>query len=132
MLPNDQQSDSSSTVRSRPGYLVDLLVNAVSDYAIFALDASGCVATWNAGAQCLKGYAAGDIIGRHFSCFYPPEDVAAGKPDHELAVASVVGRFEDEGWRVRKDGTTFWANVVITALGGDDGDREGVVEGTRV
>src|SRR3954447_22469132 len=130
-MPNDQRSDSSSTDRDDPGYLVDLLVNAVSDYAIFALDASGHVATWNAGARCLKGYAAEDIIGRHFSCFYPPEDVAAGKPDHELAVASVAGRFEDEGWRVRQDGTMFWANVVVTALRDESGQLVGFGKVTR-
>lgn len=93
-----------------------LLVESVRDYAIFILDAGGHVSTWNAGAERIKGYLAEEIIGKHFSTFYPPEDVAAGKCENELAVAAEVGRFEDEGWRVRKDGSQFWANVIITAL----------------
>jgi PAS domain S-box-containing protein len=93
-----------------------LLVASVRDYAIFVLDTQGHVATWNLGAERIKGYAATEIIGRHFSVFYPPEDVARGKPAWELAEAEREGRFEDEGWRVRKDGTRFWANVIITAL----------------
>jgi PAS domain S-box-containing protein len=131
LVPPNDQSDPPSTARNRPGYLVDLLVETITDYAIFALDAHGCVATWNPGAQRLKGYTAGDIIGRHFSCFYPPADVEAGKPDYELAEAGVVGHFEDEGWRVRKDGTTFWANVVITALRNEDGELVGFGKVTR-
>lgn len=86
------------------------------DYAIFVLDPSGRVVTWNAGAQRLKGYSAQDIIGQHFSRFYPEEDVRAGKCEIELAGAVQDGRYEDEGWRVRKDGTQFWANVVITPI----------------
>jgi PAS domain S-box-containing protein len=93
-----------------------LLVRSVQDYAIFLLDPGGRISSWNAGAERIKGYAAGEIIGQHFSVFYPPEDVAAGKPDRELEIAVDQGRLEDEGWRVRKDGTRFWANVVITAL----------------
>ncbi|MBS2011346.1 MAG: PAS domain S-box protein [Deltaproteobacteria bacterium] len=93
-----------------------LLVESVRDYAIFLLDPRGRVASWNGGAERIKGYGASDIIGHHFSEFYPPEDIAAGKCEMELDVASRVGRFEDEGWRKRKDGTYFWANVVITAL----------------
>lgn len=97
-----------------------LLIASVSDYAIFVLDPNGRVATWNLGAERLKGYTADEIIGQHFSRFYPPEDVAAGKCEMELEVAAAVGRFEDEGWRVRKDGSLFWANVIITALREDD------------
>ena len=93
-----------------------LLVDSVRDYAIFALDPSGVVITWNPGAEALKGYRASEIIGRHFSTFYPDEDVARGKPADELRIASEYGRYEDEGWRVRKDGSRFWANVVITAI----------------
>jgi PAS domain S-box-containing protein len=93
-----------------------LLVQSVRDYAIFMLDPEGRISSWNAGAEEIKGYAAEEIIGRHFSVFYPPEDVAAGKPDRELEVAVAQGRLEDEGWRLRKDGSRFWANVVITAL----------------
>src|SRR3954447_13803921 len=98
-----------------------LLVESVRDYAIFMLDPEGRVVTWNAGARRIKGYEAGEIIGRHFSAFYPPEDLAADKPGEELRRASAGGRFEDEGWRLRKDGSRFWANVVITALRGQDG-----------
>ncbi|HTI05589.1 MAG TPA: ATP-binding protein [Gemmatimonadales bacterium] len=93
-----------------------LLVESIRDYAIFTLDPEGHVTSWNAGAQRYKQYRADEIIGRHFSAFYTPEDVASGKPARELEVAAREGRIEDEGWRVRKDGTRFWANVVITAL----------------
>lgn len=108
-----------------------LMVEGVQDYAILMLDAAGRVATWNAGAQRFKGYAAQEIIGRHFSVFYPPEDIAAGKPERELEIAAADGRLEDEGWRVRKDGTQFWANVVITALRGADGVLHGYGKITR-
>jgi len=93
-----------------------LLVEAVQDYAIFMLDPQGNVSTWNNGAERIKGYKASDIIGQNFSKFYPEEDVRSGKPTMELEVASREGRFEDEGWRIRKDGSRFWANVIITAL----------------
>ncbi|MCV0404203.1 MAG: PAS domain-containing sensor histidine kinase [Chloroflexi bacterium] len=93
-----------------------LLVEAVVDYAIFLLDPSGNVLTWNLGAERIKGYSADEIVGRHFSQFYTPEDRAAGRPARILGRAAADGRFEDEGWRVRKDGTRFWADVVITAL----------------
>ncbi|MEO7055695.1 MAG: PAS domain S-box protein [Caldimonas sp.] len=93
-----------------------LLVEGVRDYAIFMLDPAGHVLTWNAGAERFKGYQAHEIIGQHFSRFYPPEALARGLPAHELEVAREVGAFEDEGWRVRKDGSLFWANVVITAM----------------
>jgi PAS domain S-box-containing protein len=93
-----------------------LFVEGVRDYAIFMLDPEGHVASWNSGAQRIKGYEASEIIGRHFSCFYPPEDVRRKKPQWELQVAAAEGRFEDEGWRVRKDGSRFWANVTITAV----------------
>ena len=108
-----------------------LLVESVVDYAIFMLDTAGHVATWNLGAEKIKGYAASEIIGRHFSAFYPPEDVAAGKPEHELEIAKAAGRVEDEGWRVRKDGTRFWGNVVITALRGERGELRGFGKVTR-
>src|SRR5215203_2429814 len=108
-----------------------LLVDSVRDYAIFALDVSGHVLSWNAGAERLKGYAAEEIIGRHFSTFYPPERIAEGFPTHELAVAAREGRFEDEGWRVRKDGSRFWANVVITALRDESGALVGYAKVTR-
>jgi PAS domain S-box-containing protein len=108
-----------------------LLVESVADYAIFMLDPNGYVQTWNVGAERIKGYQAAEIIGKHFSIFYPPEDVAAGKTDLELEVAARVGRFEDEGWRVKKDGSRMWANVVITALRNSDGTLIGFAKVTR-
>ncbi len=108
-----------------------LLVEGVKDYAIFMLDPEGHVLTWNAGAQRFKGYAASEIIGQHFSRFYPPEALARGLPAHELEVAGDVGSFEDEGWRVRKDGTLFWANVVITAIRDGGGNLVGFSKITR-
>jgi PAS domain S-box-containing protein len=108
-----------------------LLVDTVRDYAIFALDASGRIMTWNAGARELKGYEAEEIIGRHFSTFYPDQDILDDKPGMELRTAAEVGRFEDEGWRIRKDGTRFWANVVITALRNAEGQLIGYAKVTR-
>jgi PAS domain S-box-containing protein len=108
-----------------------LLVDSVVDYAIFMLDPTGRVISWNAGAERIKGYSAEDIIGEHFSLFYPPEDLVARKPWRELEVAVDVGRFEDEGWRLRKDGTRFWANVVITALTDESGRLRGFAKVTR-
>jgi PAS domain S-box-containing protein len=108
-----------------------LLVEQVRDYAIFLLDPQGYVQTWNAGAERLKGYRAEDIIGQHFSRFYPEEAVRRGWPQHELEVARAAGRFEDEGWRLRKDGSRFWANVVITAVHGPGGELVGFAKVTR-
>jgi PAS domain S-box-containing protein len=108
-----------------------LLVANVQDYAIFMLDPRGYVTTWNLGAQRIKGYEAHEIIGRHFSTFYPPEEVAANKPAWELVVAEREGRFEDEGWRLRRDGTRFWANVIITAVRDADGRLRGFGKVTR-
>jgi PAS domain S-box-containing protein len=111
--------------------LYRLLVEQARDYALFVLDSDGRILTWNAGAQRIKGYAPEEIIGRHFSTFYPHEAVASGWPAHELKVAAAEGRFEDEGWRVRKDGSRFWASVVITALRDDDGKLAGFSKITR-
>jgi PAS domain S-box-containing protein len=108
-----------------------LLVESVQDYAIFMLDPNGRVISWNLGAQRVKQYKREEIIGQHFSVFYPPEDVASGKPQHELEVAIREGRVEDEGWRVRKDGTRFWANVVITAVFDGKGETRGFAKVTR-
>jgi PAS domain S-box-containing protein len=108
-----------------------LLVEAVQDYAIFMLDPDGKVSSWNIGAERLKGYRATDIIGKHFSCFYPEEDKREGKPDWELVIALKDGRFEDEGWRIRKDGSRFWASVVITAVRDDSGKLLGFAKITR-
>jgi PAS domain S-box-containing protein len=107
------------------------IVESVRDYAIFMLDSTGHVTTWNRGAQAIKGYAAGEIIGQHFSVFYPEEDVRAGKCDMELVVAAREGRFEDEGWRLRKDGTRFWANVIISAMRDESGAVIGFSKVTR-
>jgi PAS domain S-box-containing protein len=103
----------------------------VKDYAIFMLDPKGNVASWNEGARRIKGYEAEEIIGRHFSTFYPESDIESGKPPWELEVAERDGRFEDEGWRIRKDGTRFWANVVITALYDAQGKLFGFAKVTR-
>ena len=108
-----------------------LLVESVKDYAIFMLDPGGHVLTWNAGAERFKGYTATEIVGQHFSRFYPPEALQSGLPAHELEVAEATGTFEDEGWRVRKDGTLFWANVVITALRDRTGTLVGFAKVTR-
>jgi PAS domain S-box-containing protein len=108
-----------------------LLVAGVKDYAIFMLDTNGLVMTWNAGAECIKGYTASEIIGSHFSRFYPPEAISRGLPQQELQGAMMQGRFEDEGWRVRKDGSRFWANVIITAVRNPAGDLIGFSKITR-
>jgi PAS domain S-box-containing protein len=108
-----------------------LLVNGVRDYAIFRLDPSGQVASWNQGAERIKGYSANEIVGRHFSTFYPPEDTRNGKPERELQAAIAEGHYEEEGWRIRKDGSRFWANVVITALRDETGTLRGFSKITR-
>lgn len=107
------------------------LVASLSDYAIFLLDRAGRVATWNPGAQRFKGYTADEIVGRHFSVFYPQEDIDAGKCEMELELASEVGHFHEEGWRVRKDGSRFWADVIITAIRGERGEVVGFGKVTR-
>jgi PAS domain S-box-containing protein len=93
-----------------------LLIGSIRDYAIFMLDPDGRVATWNRGAEDINGYRPDEIIGRHFSIFYPPAEVASGKCERELAIAATAGRFEEEDWRLRKDGSRFWAGVVISAI----------------
>lgn len=108
--------------RTETEHQFDILVEAATDYAICSLDAAGNVTTWNIGAQRIKGYAAAEILGQHFSCFYTDEDRRAGKPAAALEAAARFGRYEIEGWRVRKDGQRFWANAVIYTVrdGGDD------------
>jgi PAS domain S-box-containing protein len=108
-----------------------LIVQGVKDYAIFMLDPTGHITTWNEGAQRIKGYTADDIIGKHFSIFYPPEVAASGHPERELEIAKAKGVYEEEGWRIRKDGSRFWANVVITALRREDGSLAGFAKVTR-
>jgi formate hydrogenlyase transcriptional activator len=108
-----------------------LLVEGVKDYAIFMLDPTGRVTSWNSGAQNIKGYSADEITGQHFSRFYTGEDIQAGKPDYELKIAAAHGRIEDEGWRIRKDGSRFWASVVITAVRNAEGKLLGFSKVTR-
>lgn len=108
-----------------------LLVEAVEDYAIFMLDPDGLVASWNAGAQRSKGWTAEEVIGRHFRIFYPPEVAERGHPEHELAVALRDGHYEEEGWRLRKDGSRFWATVLITAVHDPAGRHVGFAKVTR-
>ncbi len=122
-LPDPDSSHADAQIRAAASEeSFRLLVDSVREYAILGLDVSGYITSWNAGAEHIKGYRAPEILGRHFSVFYPPEDVAAGKPEALLVFAAAEGRVEDEGWRVRKDGSRFWADVVITALY-DDHDR---------
>jgi len=108
-----------------------LLVANVKDYAIFLLDPKGYIKTWNKGAQNIKGYKPDEIVGKHFSSFYTEEDITAKKPERELEIATQFGRVEDEDWRVRKDGSRFWASVVITALRDADGELVGFGKVTR-
>jgi len=108
-----------------------LLLESVKDYAIFMLDPRGRVVSWNPGAERIKGYRAKEIIGRDFSVFYPPEKVESGKPQRELEIAAVEGRYEESGWQVRKDGTRFWASGVISALHDDEGRLRGFTKITR-
>jgi PAS domain S-box-containing protein len=108
-----------------------LMVESVSDYAIVMLDPEGRIVSWNTGAQRIKGFQAEEIVGRHFSIFYPTEEVTAGKPQADLDRAAASGRYEDEGWRIRKDGTLFWANIVFTAIRDQDGNLRGFAKLTR-
>jgi PAS domain S-box-containing protein len=110
---------------------LSLLVHGVKDYAILMLDTEGRVTTWGDGAERIKGYRADEIIGQHFSKFYEPEDLEQDKPSRELKIAAEQGRFEEEGWRVRKDGSRFWASVIITALRDKSGQLCGFGKVTR-
>ncbi|GAO04780.1 PAS domain-containing sensor histidine kinase [Anaeromyxobacter sp. PSR-1] len=130
--PNDHRPTPGG-----PGHLLEqeqllrLLVDSVKEYAIFMLDPAGHVLTWNPGAERIKGYPAREIVGRHFAVFFTPEDVRRGKPEAELREAAEQGSSEDEGWRVRRDGTRFFASVVVTALRGPDGALRGFAKITR-
>jgi PAS domain S-box-containing protein len=115
----------------QPQDLFRLLVEGIRDYAVFVLDPEGHVITWNPGAQNMKGYHRDEIIGQHFSKFYLPEAVQSGWPERELALAEKEGRFADEGWRVRKDGSAFWASVIISALRAEDGTLSGFAKVTQ-
>jgi PAS domain S-box-containing protein len=129
-VPVPAAETPSATLRRSEEHFAHL-VAGVRDYAVFLLDRDGRVLTWNAGAERAKGYRAEEIVGRHFSTFYPPDAVASAWPAHELEVAAATGRFEDEGWRVRKDGSRFWASVVITTLRDDGGGVRGFLKITR-
>ena len=108
-----------------------LFVENVRDYGLFMLDREGRIASWNAGAARIKGYTEAEVLGRHFSLFYPPEDIAAGKPQRELEIAEREGKYEEQGWRLRKDGSSFYADVVITALFDPGGELVGFGKVTR-
>jgi PAS domain S-box-containing protein len=124
-------TDARSSLLDRSEERFALLVESVQDYGIFMLDATGHVMSWNRGAEKINGWQAHEIIGRSFETFYTPEAIAAHWPQTELRCATADGRFEDRGWRVRKDGTQFWANVIITALRGPDGELRGFGKVTR-
>ena len=111
-----QQVSTSADEANKANVAFRLLVDAVQDYAIFILDPEGRVLTWNSGARAIKGYTREEIVGKHFSIFYPQEAIDSRWPERELALAQKEGRFRDEGLRVKKDGSTFWANVIITAV----------------
>lgn len=133
-MPNDVARESSvldEVPLLRGEVAFRLLVDAVEDYAIFLLGPDGRVLTWNLGAQRIKGYDADEIIGKHFSVFYTPEEREAGRPMRLLGWAAEHGRFEDEGWRVRKDGTRFWADVIVTALRDESGEPYAYAKITR-
>ncbi|WP_436344009.1 PAS domain-containing sensor histidine kinase [Natronorubrum sp. FCH18a] len=119
---DDQQQDEAQ---------FSALVSAVKDYAIFMLDPEGTIVTWNEGAEQIKGYSEEEIAGEHFSTFYTEDDIADDVPDQNLEIAAAEGRIEDEGWRVRKDGSTFWANVTITAIRDSEGTLQGFTKVTR-
>jgi len=114
-----------------PDNTIRLLVDQITDYAIFLLTPSGEIATWTQAAERIKGYKPQEIIGKHFRVFYRPQDQATRKPEHELEIAGARGRFEDEGWRIRKDGSRFWANVIITAIRDSKGQLLGFGKVTR-
>ncbi len=128
-MPSGRGSEQDSAPLETGVYRIEdafrLMVDSVVDYAIFMLDPRGRVATWNRGAERIKLYRAAEIIGQHFSIFYPAESIASGLPERELVIVRSEGRYEDEGWRVRKDGSRFWANVVITALRDAEGQLVG-------
>ena len=130
----EQHLDQPGTKRGTPWHLEEQfrpLVDSVKDYAIYMLDAQGKIVSWNQGAERIKGYKAEEIIGRNFSCFYTPEDRRARKPENTLRSAAQNGQLETEGWRVRKDGSRFWADVVVTALYGPQGGLLAFLKITR-
>jgi PAS domain S-box-containing protein len=134
--PSNEHTSGSAPVSGTTGHGISdeqyrMIVQSIKDYAVFLLSPEGLIASWNEGARLIKGYTAAEVIGRSFEIFYPPEAVADGFPRRELNEAARVGRFEDEGWRIRKDGSAFWANVVITAVRDRDGRLVGFAKITR-
>ena len=129
--PAQKQADGATLSAEASREMLQLLVDTIRDYAITILDPRGYITTWSPAAERLKGFRADEIVGRHFSAFYTPEEVASGKCVRELEVATREGRFEDEGWRVRKDASCFWASVVITALRDAKGNLRGFGKVTR-
>jgi PAS domain S-box-containing protein len=127
-LPERRRGDAQGSATAEA---LRLFIDSVIDYAAFMLDSEGHVASWNAGAQRIKGYDAPEVIGKHLSIFYPPEAAAEGVPQRGLEIAAREGHWEDEGWRVRKDGSRFWANVVITAVRDRSGRLVGFGKVTR-
>ena len=130
-MPAGPKAATSPVMRHEEEERMRLLVESIRDYAVFLLDSTGHVRSWNNGAQIIKGYRADEIVGKHISSFYTPDERDGGKPARLLGIAEREGRVEDEGWRVRKDGSRFWADVVITALRGSDGELIGFVKVTR-
>ncbi|MEP7173880.1 MAG: PAS domain S-box protein, partial [Aestuariivirga sp.] len=126
-----QQPNTNTDLPLVPAERYRVLVEAITDYALYLLDPQGNIASWNPGAQRFKGYGANEIIGKNFSLFYTPEDRAAGIPQKTLAIAAKEGKFETEGWRVRKDGTRFWTHVVIDAIRNPSGSLLGFAKITR-
>src|SRR2546429_1917162 len=122
---NDRDRQLTEGTAPRVDDAFRLLVSGVKEYAIFMLDTSGVIVSWNEGAERIKGYQEHEILGKHFSVVYEQKDIDGGKPDWELLMAEREGQFEDEGWRLRKDGTRFWADVIITALR----DKSGILCG---
>src|ERR1700686_1416932 len=126
----DRDLEDSDVRVARTEHL-QLLLDAIQDYAIFTLDPAGVIRSWNRGAVRTMGYSADEAVGQNFQIFYGPDDRAAGKPEAELAIARKEGRVEDEGWRVRKDGSRFWANTIITVLRDRQGGIRGFAKVTR-
>lgn len=128
-LMNDLSNHKSKTLVAEQTFR--LLVESVGDYGIFLMDPKGFIQSWNLGAERIKGYTADEIIGEHFSKFYLPEDIKRNHPQHEIEIAAKEGKYEEEGWRLRKNGTKFWANVVITGLRDKSGHLVGFAKVTR-
>ena len=130
-MTNSEPATSATNPETATDAVYRLLIDSITDYAIFMLDPTGHVSTWNAGARQIKQYEAEEIIGRHFSVFYTAGAKASGYPDMELSEARARGRYEDEGWRVRKDGSVFWANVIITPVYNRERELVGFSKVTR-